>query len=265
MEASDEGADIWIKHLPDGPRTRLTFSPELDRKPRWAPDERTVTYIVNVGGHSGVWTRNADGTGEPRLLYDHAGPELLAEAFWGPDGEWLVLRTTGGSEPVRDILALRPGVDSVPGQFLSSPYEESGPALSPDGRWLAYASDEQGTFQVFVRPFPDVESGKVQISSSRGGIKPVWSKDGRELFFVDMDRRMMAARIETEPAFRVTEVQELFPIPDDLWVHEWADFYDVTADGQRFLMARQVESVQASGALVLMNNFFTELREKVGG
>jgi hypothetical protein len=121
--------------------------------------------------------------------------------------------------------------------------------------------------QVFVRPFPAVESGKVQVSSSRGGIKPVWSRDGRELFFVDIDRRLMAARVETGTTFRVTGVEELFTIPDNFVVHEWTNFYDVSADGQRFLMARRVQDAGESSpaGLILVNNFFTELEERVGG
>ncbi|MFC1661672.1 protein kinase [Gemmatimonadota bacterium] len=266
MELGEEGEDIWVKHLPDGPRMRLTFSEQVDRMPRWAPDGHTVTYVARRGDSWGIWTRNADGTGEPRLLHEHAGPGYLARGFWSPDGEWLVLRTSGGPDMVRDILALRPEEDSVPRPLLASPYEETGPALSPDGRWLAYTSDEQGMNQVFVRPFPAVESGKVQVSSSRGGIKPVWSRDGRELFFVDIDRRLMAARVEMDPTFRVTEVEELFTITDDFAAHEWTDFYDVTTDGQRFLMARRVQDAGESNpqGFILVNNFFTELEERVG-
>jgi serine/threonine-protein kinase len=266
LEYRREGEDIWIKHLPDGPRTRLTFSEEVDRMPRWAPDGRTVTYVARRGDSWGIWTRDADGTGEPRLLYEHAGQGHLISGFWSPDGEWLVLRLNGGPDMVRDILALRPEEDTVPRPLLVSPFEETGPALSPEGQWLAYSSDEQGINQVFVRPFPDVESGKVQVSSSQGGIRPLWSRDGRELFFVDTERRMMAARVETEPTFRVTGAEELFDIPEDFAVHEWCNFYDVTADGQRFLMARGVHEPVGSNpfGFILVNNFFTELKERLG-
>jgi serine/threonine-protein kinase len=265
MEVTDDREDIWIKLLPDGPRTRLTFSESLNRKPRWTPDGQMLTFLSDRTGTISVWTRNADGTGEAGLLHTYDGLADVTEAFWAPNGEWLVLRTSGDVETMRDILVLRPGVDTVPQALVASFFNETGPALSPSGRWLAYASDEQGRYEVFVRPFPDVEGGKVQVSS-QGGIKPLWSKDGRELFFVDDEDRMVAAQIETSPTFRIRRVEELFTLPVEFWVDSNTDFYDVTADGHRFIMARRAstEANTAFRGIVLVQNFFTELEERVG-
>jgi len=95
------------------------------------------------------------------------------EAVTSPDGQWLVLRTGGAASGRRDIVALQVGQDTVPRPLLTEPYDEAAPALSPDGRWLAYESGETGRREIFVRPFPDVQTGKWQVSTS-GGTSPVW-------------------------------------------------------------------------------------------
>ena len=120
--------------------------------PRWAPDGR-VTYVSDRSGSWGVWTRNADGTAEPSRLYEHTGPGNVAEAFLSPDGEWLLFRL-GGAQRLRDVLALRLGVDSVPRPLLAGPYEETGAALSPDGRWLATAARDFKGDDVVIAPVP---------------------------------------------------------------------------------------------------------------
>ena len=119
------------------------------------------------------WARPGDGTGTAELVFDFE--EGIAQAFWSPDGEWLVFRTAGvaGVEGGRDIFALRPDVDSVPTPLMTADFDEIYPALSPDGRWIAYASNETGRYEVYIRPFPDVESGRWQISPQGGFVEGV--------------------------------------------------------------------------------------------
>ena len=195
----------------------------------------------------------------------------LAQGFWSPDGEWLLLRSSGTPGVVvgRDILAVRPGVDSLAQPLLAEAYDESAPAISPDARWIAYVSTETGREEVFVRPFPDVDAGKVQVSTE-GGTMPYWAHNGSELFFVEPSARaMMAARFETTPRFRVVEREPLFTIPAQYDVGLVALLYDVTQDDQRFVMSRFYEGAGAgdegeTNAFVLVHNFFEELRERVG-
>ena len=265
---TEAGLDIWIKELDDGPLSRLTFHEAQERMPRWTPDGRTVTFISNRGGDYDVWSKADDGTGEAELVLD--SDAFFAQGFFSPDGEWLIMRIGGaaGVAGGRDILAMRPGVDSVPLPLLASELDEAGPALSPDGRWLAYNSDETGRYEVFVRPFPDVNAGKWQVSTE-GGHGPLWAHSGRELFFVNNAFEMVAAQVETESGFRVRERQTLFAIPPGYEGRGNNSFivglYDIASDDERFLMVRPFQDAEeTSNELILVQNFFEELKRRVG-
>ena len=135
-------------------------------------------------------------------------------------------------------------------------------------RWIAYGSTETGREEVFVRPFPDVDAGKVQLSTA-GGTVPYWAHNGSELFFVEPSTRTMtAARFETTPRFRVVVREPLFTIPTQYDISPVALLYDVTQDNQRFVMSRRYEAAREgdegrTNAFVLVQNFFEELRERV--
>ena len=265
---TEAGHDIWIKELDNGPLSRLTFGESEERMPRWTPDGLNVTFLSNRGENLDVWSKAADGTGEAELVLDH--DVFLSQGFWGPDGEWLILRTggAGGVAGGRDILAVRPGVDSVPLPLLASEVDEVGPALSPDGRWLAYGSDETGRYEIFVRPFPDVNAGKWQVSTE-GGHGALWSHTGEEIFFVNNSGEMMAAQVETASGFRVRERQTLFAVPQGYDGRAVTDFvvglFDITSDDERFLMVRRFEdSDEASNEFIIVQNFFEEVRVRIG-
>jgi serine/threonine-protein kinase len=163
----------------------------------------------------------------------------------------------------RNLVAFRPGLDSVPVPLVATAeYAEMDPAVSRDGRWLAYVSNETGRNEVYVRPFPDVGAAKVQISTS-GGASPLWSRDGKELFFVNAARNMVAVRFESGSRFRVTGRTELFRIPPGsppLGV----SVIDIAPDN-RFLMARNLTAAVVSGpaSVVLVQNFSEELKRLV--
>ncbi len=261
--------DVRIKHLPDGPEERITFSDDIDYRPFWTPDGQSVTYFSGpTADDRNVWSARADGTGEPSLVLDD--DRSLNQGMWSHDGEWLVFRATATAAMglgLRDIMAFRPGADSVATPLVASPdFAEAAPALSPDGRWLAYSSNETGRNEVFVRPFPDVNSTRVRVSTD-GGIAPVWAKSGNELFFVDSNRVLMAAEFDPTSG-RVLSQETLFPIPPIYPVTDGNNFYDVTSDGQRFLMARAYlgnGEQEESPTFILVQNFFEELRLRMGG
>jgi serine/threonine-protein kinase len=145
-------------------------------------------------------------------------------------------------------------------------YAEQDPRVSGDGRWLAYTSNETGRNEVFVRPFPDVDAGKVQVSAS-GGFSPLWARDGRELFYVDGANNLIAVRFDASTTFRVTAQETLFPIPNG-YARAGNNTIDVTPDGERFLMGRFRTAGGTSGELdaprlVLVQNFSEELRRRV--
>ena len=273
---TDGNRDIWIKVLPNGPLSRLTFDRATDFLPRWKPDAETVTFTSTRAGDAepgggrrvsdnDLWSKRADGVGQPELLVDLESGVTLG--VWSADEEWLVLRVAGraGFLGARGILAMRPGVDTVPLSLVASEYAEQGPALSPNGQWLAYSSNETGRHEVFVRPFPDVGGGKWQVSTE-GGIRPLWAHSGGELFFVNpQTRELVVAEIETASGFQ-WETKTLFTIPLGYRVAPNADFYDIDSDDQRFLMARPYrddEEGSRSAELILVQNWFEELRQRV--
>ena len=174
-EFSQGGFDSWLKRLDTGLRSRLTFDDAHEKMPVWEPGGGNVTYLSDRNGNFDVWSKAADGTGTPELVLDLE--ENIYGIRWSPDGEWLLLWTAE-----MDILGYRPGGDGEPTRLLAEPYDELDPAISPDGRWIAYASNETGTNEVYVRPFPDVSAGQWQVSS-RAARYPRWANGGGALYF----------------------------------------------------------------------------------
>jgi serine/threonine-protein kinase len=252
--------DIWIKELDQGPASRLTVDLASDLRPRWTPDGRSVSFISTRAGQRTLHVRVADATLPPESALETSEP--IWEAVWSRDGNWLVLRTGQAGE--RDLWALRQGGDSIPTRLVASDFDENAAALSPDGKWLAYQSDETGRIEVYVRPFPDVTAGKYTVSVG-GGSVPLWSHSGRELFYVDGENQMVAVEVRAATAFEVGERQRLFSVDPFLIADVYTSFA-VSPDDQRFFMVRPAGSGDegAEGALILVENWFEELKEKVG-
>ena len=258
--------DIYVKELPRGPASRLTFDPLRDVRARWTPDGRSLTFLSEMGGRAGnpaVFVKRAAGTGAPTMMFDHAQP--LWEAHMSPDGSWLIART-GGTSTVpggRDVWAIRPDGDSIAIPLIVTPFDEKAVSLSPDGRWLAYESNETGRNEVYVRPFPDVDDGKWQVSTA-GGVMPVWARSGRELFYVTPTNELTAARLATGTTFAVTDRTTLFTILPVLLFRqdEQYSLYDVAPGDQRFVFLRGVDVRLTEPELILVENFGQGLRTR---
>jgi serine/threonine-protein kinase len=250
--------DVYTQSLDGGALSRLTFEGTNNQRPRWSRDGRDIYFLSDRSGLPALYKQRADGSAPAQRVA--SDPRGLGEGFESPDGSWLVLRSA--DDVCCDILGMRSTVDSAPRQLVATPFRERSPALSPDGKWLAYASDEGGRFEVFVRPFPDIQSGRFQISTA-GGEAPRWNRQGTELFYIDGVNDLQAVRVATRPSFGILEKRRLFSV-NGYFFSAWAQAYDVSPDGRRFLMLRVGSS---SGAipvsLVLVQNFIAELQRKV--
>jgi serine/threonine-protein kinase len=256
----ETGDDIWIKQLPRGPVSRLTFDESPDVRPRWTPDGRSVSFRSPRAGDGELYLKRVDGTGPAELVLDLDQP--IWEGVWSADGAWLLVGTGGAG--ASDIVGIRPGVDTVPIPLVASAFDEQAIALSPDGKWLAYGSNETGRDEVYVRPFPNTGDGKWQVSTG-GGRSPLWAHSGRELFYLNDTNEMMMADVVTAPSFGVGERRVLFPVGDEDELSTNYTAYDLASDDQRFLMVRVVGADEASrpGAMIVVENWLEELKAKV--
>jgi len=238
--SSTGGLNIWVKRLDRGPFTRLTFGGR-DRRPVWSPDGKVVAFIRDTANSSLVIARPADGSGPDRRL---AGiDQQIQEVDWSRDGRWLLLRTDNASSGAGDIVGVRTSGDSTPVPLAASSFTELHPALSPDGRWLAYTSNESGSNEVYVRPFPNTGDGRWQVSNG-GGTQPRWSDGGRELYFLDFRARLVEAQVPSGRGFSTDSFRLLFDASGFL-LDDFHQSYEVTRDG-RFLFASPRQRAEGS-------------------
>ena len=251
--------EIWVRAMPNGPIARVATGGTQSYRQGWSSDGRTLFFNSNRQGTITTYRVPADGSAPPARVFN--GMMSVDEAILSKDGAWIVFRR--GSGGGRDIYAMHPGVDSSIRPLVATPAEEFSPALSPDGKWLAYASDETGSTEVYVRPFPDVNAGKFPVSR-HGGSEPVWSHSGRELFFRDGDKRLVAAQLAAGNGFTMTGEKVLFAAGQygsDNRNHA----YTVSPDDQTFLFVKPMEGSGSDNQVILTLNWFEELRKKVGG
>jgi serine/threonine-protein kinase len=243
--------DIWVKPLNGQAAFPVTSDANPDYAPRWA-DSETLTFLRdrnNDGVFWDVWSVDVDVGSSGQVVFES---DSIARAFWSPNKNRLILRTAS-----RDILTVRPELDSEPTPLLRG----ENPAVSPDGRWLAFTSWETGSPEVYVVPFPNVEEGRRQQISIDGGFRPVWAHDGTELFYVNpQTRQLVAARVELRPQFRLLAQESLFMIPSTHVMGYRVEFFDVHPDGQRFLLVR--ENPRLRPRLVLIDGLHEELRRR---
>ena len=254
-----ENLDVWVLDLGRQTSSRLTFDPAGDYRPRWTPDGQRVVFSSqrNESAENLYW-KSADGTGEVEGLT--TSPNDQVPHFWSLDGKTLVFEEQR-PETVQDLYVLSMEGERSSRPLIQTEFTEDRPSLSPNGRWMAYRSNESGRFEIYVRPFPNVERGKWKISTD-GGISPVWGPNGRELFYRDLDDGvMMLVGVETEPTFTHATPEILFT---GNYFRAWGRNYDISPDGQRFLMLKEVgQTSETEIRLVLVQNWFEELKRLV--
>ena len=250
-------SDIWVKQLPGGPFSRITFGDTSFVRPDWTPDGKQVLYLGDRGDGGGIpMARRADGVGAATRLVKST--LAFGQMLDSPDGNWLVLRTVFGTAGGGDLYALRIG-DSAAVPLVTTPAREFTPALSPDGKWLAYASDESGANEIYVRPFPNAASARWQVSTA-GGEQPLWSRSGRELYFRNNHGDLVSAEIKTGQNFAIGEQKVLFPLAPFVFSGA-VQLYAMAPDDKSFLMMRETAAGE-SGALVVSENWFEELKAR---
>ena len=245
---------VWLYDLLRETLTRFTFEKSASFL-AWTPDGKRIAFQSNTGGPINLFWQFADGGGGRDRLTTNEYTQ--SPNSWSPDGELLAFIEVN---PVTgtDIWMLRLS-DRKAQPFIKTPFNEGAPRFSPDGRWLAYVSDESGRQEIYVQSYPG-PGGKWQISTE-GGTEPAWNPHGHELFYRDGDK-MMAAEITTQPSFSAGHSHILFEaryVP----AANFFPNYDVSPDGQRFLMVKEGEQEQAATQINVVLNWFEELKQKV--
>jgi Tol biopolymer transport system component len=251
IKGTDDGGDIFLFGLKDSIPTRLTFR-GLNRYPTWTPDGRRVAFSQFEGTERDIVWKPADGSGAEQALLKRPGEQFEVE--FSRDGRWMIYRE-GNANTFSGGLGLHyqridgSGEDrefhSVPSRSVVTP------ALSPDGRWLAYASDESGQSQIYVRPFPRDESGAVWQVSTVGGIEPLWAPSGRELYYKEAGY-LMAAETRSVPTFSIVARRRLFEI-NKYTSNQWHPRYAVLPGDRGFLMVRAAGSGAPPQMTVVVN------------
>jgi eukaryotic-like serine/threonine-protein kinase len=242
---------IWLLDLARNVNSRLTFQQDGARTATWSPDGKYVAFASSR--ESAIYVRAAAGSGSEEPLIRSGSFKFVSH--WSPDGRFLLYTEAKNG---LDILAiadpLAPGVHK-PIPFLDAGFNETEGQFSPDSRWVAYASDESGRYEIYVSPFPrgGDRRGKWLVSTS-GGVQPRWRRDGKELFYVSQDNKLMAVTVDTEPSFRSETPHALFDTSAPPYANVNTVFrYDVSKDGSRFLLPVPSTTVVSLPTTVVLN------------
>ena len=253
--------DIWLlEHR--GVHTRFTFDAR-SMSPAWSPGGTRLVFYSNQGESGYIYQKNSSGSGNEELLSKSGIPN-----DWSPDGRYLLYSVFGPTTKA-DLWVLPdlagPPESHKPVPYLRTPFDERQGQFSPDGHWIAYTSDESGPgqYQIYVQSFP-AGAGKFQVSTGAGGTEPRWRRDGKEIFYLAADGKLMAVETQTTPEFEAAAPKTLFdPLIRRGRAPPWVFFsYDVTADGKRFLVnsVSTVPESSASAPITVVVNWLAALK-----
>jgi Tol biopolymer transport system component len=239
----------------------LTFDPAPDSAPVWSPDGSRIAFSAVRAGGTGLYQKNSDGGGKEEVLLPPAN-DFKVSNDWSRDGRFL-LYTIQDPKTNSDLwvapLTAEAQLAGPPAPFANTEFSEQQGQFSPDGRWIAYVSDESGRPEIHVQAFPVPTGGGSKTLISRdGGTQPRWRRDGKELFYVSLDGKMMAVDVSSGQAFKASVPKALFQVP--IYGDDSAQSFfrwDTMADGQRFL----VDTVESSpGPLTMVLNWMAGVK-----
>ena len=249
--------DLYMFDLERGAATRLTFDPAPDDSSIFSPDGSRIVFSSSRGTNMKLYTKMANGSGNDELFYDAPGFAFADD--WSKDGKYIIFEMDGGPQNKSDLWIMPIDGDRTPFPYLQTQFSETHSRFSPDGKWVAYSSDESGRAEIYVQSFP-VSGGKWQISAG-GGDQVQWRSDGKELFYIAPDRKLMAVTINAGANFEIGKPEPLFQthltisgIVDD------RNNYIPTPDGQRFLVNELTES-QNTQPMTVVLNWSSELKK----
>jgi hypothetical protein len=237
--------DVWVMDLIRGTTSRLTFDPAMDNLPIWSPDGLRILYPNRRSGVFDLYVKSATGAGQEEVLVKLGTPTGWG-THWSRDSRF-ILYEIPGAKTGEDLWVAPQFGDRKPFPYLQAQFNESDGCFSPDGRWVAYVSDESGHREIYLQAFP-LSGAKFQISTG-GGTEPGWRKDGTELFYLAADRHLMAVPIKLGATIEAGAPKSLFPTT----VAEDTRSFAVANDGQRFLVSTSAGGEKALPMTVVLN------------
>jgi serine/threonine protein kinase len=249
--------DIWIYDLKTAALNRLTFEKKMF-DPVWSRDGKKIYYANAVEGKEGLMVQSSDGSSEGTSILTNKLPRFPISV--SPSGTQLLINYLGGPTD-GDIYLMDLDKEKEPLPLFATSAYEYGGCISPDGRYIVYGSQESGRLEVYVRTYPDLK-GKWQISV-KGGLSPLWSPDGKEIFFVSTVGKMMAVSIKTIPAFSADQPRELFDVSQMYFPNNPITNFDITPDGKRFIMVRNAHANTNITSFNIVQNWIAELQREM--
>jgi serine/threonine-protein kinase len=258
--SNDQESDLWLWDLARLTLTRLTFNPGQDLYPVWTPDGRRLIFASDREGAFNLFSQAADGTGAADRLT--RSPNIQFSTAVSPDGRHVLFTETSPTTG-DDVMQVELAGERTVTPLVQSPFAERNGIISPDGRWLAYEANDSGQLEIYVRPYPDVNGGRWQVSVG-GGTRPLWSRDGQELFYVSLAGAVLRVGVERGVAWAATTPSTL--VKEGYMTASTGFFgriYDVSPDRQRFLVLKSASANALPPQLVVVQHFDEELRRLV--
>jgi eukaryotic-like serine/threonine-protein kinase len=259
--ANDQQRDLWLWDLRRTTLTRLTSTPGVDVVHVWTPDSRRLIFTSERAGVRNLFWQAADGAGAVEQLTE--SPDTQYPTGVSPDGRRLIF-TDQFPTTANDVMAIELDATRRVMPLVQSPFEERNGTVSPDGRWLAYEANDSGRFDIYVRPFPEVNSGRWLVSTA-GGTRPIWTRSGQELVYVSPTGALMAVGVPRGQSWEATTPTMVVREGYFTNLNWWGRSYDVSPDGQRFLMIKEggADGTATPTSIIVVQHWVEELKRLV--